>query len=692
MKYRTIFRNIERYFIHLKMKTIREIASEPQDQLDVILSESGYPIPRTHTQKIRGISTVLSDRGYLDKKDSQLLHVDSLWSQMESATSPIIGLDEWMIANNQLRTIIYVPSRLAWYVEKDIEEYHSNGIVVRISDAPIPQPQYIEVYYLTDGLSRAEDAIEKYGKFAMIIATVDGHRPKYNMTPSFVTIQSESPEWLKYFLLKPYDPAVRHLTYAKSGALSYDMDELYAVHRGWRLIYNPTTFVDHLIYAPSQYNKRNKTLYTLRTGIKDIFDNAQVRYIINKDQLYDVFMSADPNQKLVLPSKNLEIGDTLESLGMGPVVIARPLGYEASHGKGVEVITSNSQLEKLHDIIKNSTVWTHYTVSEYITNPLLVTGKKMHIRFPIMVTSWGHIIASKFSNIVTAKLSYQNSDYTNPDIHDTHFASTVDALIYPVSLSSSYPVAKMQEGLDEIIRLLKIVLRGAIRSYPESPYAYQIYGADVMFREDGSAVLLEINARPGFGTIYTESTKDIYYAFHKYFHQWIYENGPRMYHQTMVRINLKLIENATDTELFQLSGYTTDKQIMVHIGKGDLWDINKLIEMRRNSRKSTDIRYKDWIVISDKRVVGYVSLRPIDVKIKGVQPNSLQIRILVGVQQMGYGQKILDEVRRIHTGPIWSIVKKSNKPSISLFQRAGWVKKSDVNAYGGQPHITFLSN
>ena len=71
-------------------------------------------------------------------------------------------------------------------------------------------------------------------------------------------------------------------------------------------------------------------------------------------------------------------------------------------------------------------------VSDYIENPLLISGRKSHLRLYLLVNYKPFIVEiSKFGKLFLAKNKYKNNDFTNKDIHDTHRESTGKNMYYP---------------------------------------------------------------------------------------------------------------------------------------------------------------------------------------------------------------------------------------------------------------------
>ncbi len=173
-------------------------------------------------------------------------------------------------------------------------------------------------------------------------------------------------------------------------------------------------------------------------------------------------------------------------------------------------------------------------VQEYIKNPLLSRGKKMHLRVYMAAYITGGIVrvyyASDASKIMTAKKKYIASNWSDRDIHISGGAFTSEFLDWPRDIDCTWLEAcTAQESLGEAMAGLARALAATLYKYPEVAAGFHVFGVDVMFktqdleRDNGrgsndaevssrsndalrtvpenkiQAVILEVNDRPGLG-------------------------------------------------------------------------------------------------------------------------------------------------------------------------------------------------
>jgi hypothetical protein len=108
-----------------------------------------------------------------------------------------------------------------------------------------------------------------------------------------------------------------------------------------------------------------------------------------------------------------------------------------------------------------------------------------------------------------------HGDYANELVHDTHAATTPEALFFPIhAVRATDPdgapfsrenAAQIWEQLIEIRKFVHVML-SELRPYPESRSGYEILAFDLLIvrdpqRGDGPrVVVLEVNDRVGFQT------------------------------------------------------------------------------------------------------------------------------------------------------------------------------------------------
>lgn len=155
-------------------------------------------------------------------------------------------------------------------------------------------------------------------------------------------------------------------------------------------------------------------------------------------------------------------------------------------------------------------------ISKYITNPLTVDGKKMHLRVYVLVTIQSGITRCYIYDeykIYTAESIYMQEDWLNAKIHISGPNSIPKQYIWPDDIDlfkdingGSTPTPP-EELLNNMNKCFKTLCQGISLSnlshYKESYSGYHLYGADILLTDDNKVYILEVNKRPGFGWVKT---------------------------------------------------------------------------------------------------------------------------------------------------------------------------------------------
>ncbi len=195
----------------------------------------------------------------------------------------------------------------------------------------------------------------------------------------------------------------------------------------------------------------------------------------------------------------------------GAPVIMRPSNMLACSGLDIKVVNTADEYaaaaayyaEKqaaYSKVFNKSVRYYQVIVSEYITKPMLLNGRKMHLRLCAVSTteySSGEPVFdfAPVGDLSLAREQYVEADWGNKDIHDTHFGSTGANYMFPDAFPRQDILPQFYEWLKNLAAAIKKFLRP--QSYPQAKESYTIYGLDIMFWEDGRPVLIEINDRPG---------------------------------------------------------------------------------------------------------------------------------------------------------------------------------------------------
>lgn len=186
-----------------------------------------------------------------------------------------------------------------------------------------------------------------------------------------------------------------------------------------------------------------------------------------------------------------------------------------------------------------------WVLQEYITNPLLIekddvthddsNGVKRPVKYKFHIRqAYLYQPAPKQSYyrplnicpIAIAEKPYIHGDWTNKDIHDTHFHGKIDydwkSIIQLIPSLKNNP--KAIDSIDNQLRdLYSIIDKNYIKAqcYPETKHCFELFGCDIMITDTFAVKVIEINAGLGisgdisikrdiFDTVMTKVV-DVYY-------------------------------------------------------------------------------------------------------------------------------------------------------------------------------------
>ncbi len=232
---------------------------------------------------------------------------------------------------------------------------------------------------------------------------------------------------------------------------------------------------------------------------------AESKYITKKNKLYESIKDMNSVKNYILENysldlNNLNINFIKKLFNKGNVWIFKPAGGWS--GVGIETFESYQKLKIYIDSLKNRNFYkkmkdrNSWVLQEYISNPMLIMGRKFHMRSYYLVHHEKSYVYNH-SQIYTAKSPYKNSDFQNKDIHDTHMKNSIKDLYFPESLKISKKDKSIIQG--KIIDLLqKLNLIRKYKCFQESKDCYEILGVDLMVTKDMELKILEINDKLGF--------------------------------------------------------------------------------------------------------------------------------------------------------------------------------------------------
>jgi hypothetical protein len=247
-------------------------------------------------------------------------------------------------------------------------------------------------------------------------------------------------------------------------------------------------------------NNIDPNTYRIHTRVHNILDMETVDLLRRKDQLHASLAGTEFIAKTVRM-------DEFEYTG--GVWILRPSSMFAASGNDIMIVSNSEEFNSARDFYTNraqahqrfhklNAKYYVVIVSQYITQPMLFRELKFHLRLYMFTTPASRPkISRKHGKIITAAEPYKQADWSNKRIHDTHLKSTSGDFFFP----RDFPAQEMLPGINEQLDALENTL--ALLCNKQAPYkeqtelGYHIFGLDIMVRDTGKIVLIEINERPG---------------------------------------------------------------------------------------------------------------------------------------------------------------------------------------------------
>ncbi len=302
----------------------------------------------------------------------------------------------------------------------------------------------------------------------------------------------------------------------KINGLIYTPIQRYLISSGYKEIDDPNSRPTLLIIDLNEHNKYNTAYFNTQCLIMNkLNDNKEI--ISNKANLYYNFKRAYPKECDKFMAASWPLMEFVKNPNLrkriaqdNEVFIVRPAGIGAFSGKDISVVNTPKQLEKA---IARTRKYKKVLISKYITNPLLLDGKKCHLRVYYMVSYINGVVNSKvidFYEVMTALKPYKKGDWGNPDIHDTHGGSSEKVIVWPDDISSISLKNKFMQGyvpkIKSCLDLVTKLVADKIAPYPQALQAYEVFACDFLMLDNGEIILMEINDKVGFNTSTTEST------------------------------------------------------------------------------------------------------------------------------------------------------------------------------------------
>ena len=294
---------------------------------------------------------------------------------------------------------------------------------------------------------------------------------------------------------------------------------------GW-IQYKNQKKPDILFFFHNNYNKYEHKYYDIHTKLQNILykGNNGTEIVTDKYNLYFNMFKYNPDicEKHMMKSYNIDKNFKVLN---NKVYIIKPVGGGFFGGHGIKIITSQKEYNQLFSSLKSN----KYIISEYLMNPLLYKKKKFHLRVLFLVTCINNEIDWSVFNIFKVILSKENyiaSDFSNSNIHDTHFKyNTKDTFLnnnlYKNFNLTSIEYKKITQQIFNILKNTFNLMKKNIRPYENAENAFEIFGCDFLIDTNLIVYLLEVNDHIGHG--YLDPNNKSVINVKKKMSRWIFD-------------------------------------------------------------------------------------------------------------------------------------------------------------------------
>jgi hypothetical protein len=180
-------------------------------------------------------------------------------------------------------------------------------------------------------------------------------------------------------------------------------------------------------------------------------------------------------------------------------------------GSGIRVVNNYNDLINHLTKDREKTALQRYqdsdkwVISKYIKNPLLINGKKFHIRMILMYfinnkkgTTRGFLFNDGV--IFSAKKKYINGEYSDKEIHDSHRIKG-EEITFPNEFQKLFGKEKKDIVVSDIVKIanviFKILKNNDAKCFPLNENCFHLFGMDIMVDEKFNTKLIECNSKIG---------------------------------------------------------------------------------------------------------------------------------------------------------------------------------------------------
>jgi len=373
----------------------------------------------------------------------------------------------------------------------------------------------------------------------------------------------------------------------------------------------------------------NPKFFAQRASLKNLLDNH--RMVTEKTQLFYAIKNHSPAGVKYIPYTILlsQLGDHHKLFENNKTyVLKKNKGRQA----GIKLVNSQEGLNAAIKELNLSTNKKHKDedgiLSEYISNPLTIDGKKFHIRvYFIVYIRWGITYCAPFDQyrIYTAATQYKKDDFLDKNIHISGVGDKTTKRYYYEDVKPFINEATMKEFEECLRQVCNGMIVSGMKPFSEADSAYHTFGADILLTDDNKAYLLEINRRPGFTQLgekegWDEYNKDFSYKYFSFIMDYIIlpyfglakhiklvaaiANG---FHSSLANFSHTIIEKN-----LYLSPYLLATEHEIYEAK----KINFYSLMSFDYILETASLNNIWLIYKNNTIIGYICLSKLDIFFK----------------------------------------------------------------------------
>ncbi len=270
-------------------------------------------------------------------------------------------------------------------------------------------------------------------------------------------------------------------------------------------LFAPDDGIDHTVgllihkkYDWKSYDKYKSTIHA---------STENERSITNKSAIYDI----SGIKKYMMPqytidSRNSDDLERVKKYFTGKIrFIVKPM--MGSIGMGIFIANTHQALLKnlgsshvvIYDMYKKSADVYRWILAEYIENPLLLKGRKFHIRVFYLVTVINGVIRAYIygKNYIMYATKKYNKTSTDILVHNIH-SDNSSKCVFPKCYTDEFGQAKTDKLIKDLKDIFTIIFKVyKSKCYDSSDHCYNVFGADIMVTDKYETKIIELNQEPG---------------------------------------------------------------------------------------------------------------------------------------------------------------------------------------------------